>query len=55
MNDLVGVELPLKEGGDLRQVSQLKTIIKEIDEDAFVTVSGVHEVMGGRFKKRAIH
>ena len=24
MNDLVGVELPLKEEGDLRQVSQLK-------------------------------
>ena len=37
------------------EVAKLKTIIKEIDEEAFVTVSGVHEVMGGRFKKRAIH
>lgn len=37
------------------EVVKLKTIIDEIDEHAFVTISEVHEVMGGRIKKRAIH
>ncbi len=37
------------------EVSKLKNIIDEIDENAFVTISEVHEVMGGRIKKRAIH
>ena len=37
------------------EISKLKSIITEIDEDAFVTISSVHEVMGGRFKKKAIH
>lgn len=37
------------------EISKLKSIITEIDEDAFVAISSVHEVMGGRFKKRAIH
>jgi uncharacterized membrane-anchored protein YitT (DUF2179 family) len=37
------------------EISKLKSIIADIDEDAFVTISSVHEVMGGRFKKRAIH
>lgn len=37
------------------EVAKLKTIIDEIDENAFVTISEVHEVMGGTVKKRAIH
>jgi uncharacterized membrane-anchored protein YitT (DUF2179 family) len=37
------------------EVSKLKSILNEIDEEAFVTISSVDEVMGGRFKKRAIH
>ena len=37
------------------EISKLKSILNEIDENAFVTISSVHEVMGGRFKKRAIH
>lgn len=37
------------------EVAKLKVIIDEIDESAFVTISEVHEVMGGRVKKRAIH
>lgn len=37
------------------ELSKLKSIIDEIDEEAFVTVQDVHEVMGGRFKKNAIH
>ena len=37
------------------EIAKLKVIIDEIDEAAFVTISEVHEVMGGRIKKRAIH
>lgn len=37
------------------EVSKAKNIIDEVDENAFVTISEVHEVMGGRIKKRAIH
>jgi len=37
------------------EVAKLKSILNEIDDEAFVTISSVHEVMGGRFKKRAIH
>lgn len=37
------------------EIVKLKVIIDEIDPNAFVTISGVHEVMGGRVKKRAIH
>ena len=37
------------------EIAKLKSIIEEIDPNAFVTFSDVHEVMGGRFKKRAIH
>lgn len=37
------------------EVAKLKIIIDEIDDKAFVTISEVHEVMGGRLKKRAIH
>lgn len=37
------------------EISKLKSIIEDVDENAFVTFSNVHEVMGGAFKKRAIH
>ncbi|MFZ7101825.1 MAG: YitT family protein [Peptococcaceae bacterium] len=37
------------------ELAKLKNIINEIDPNAFVTISSVHEVMGGRFKKKAIH
>ena len=37
------------------EIVKLKNIIDEIDDTAFVTISDVHEVMGGRIKKRAIH
>jgi uncharacterized membrane-anchored protein YitT (DUF2179 family) len=37
------------------EISKLKTIIEDIDENAFVTIADVHEVMGGNFSKRAIH
>lgn len=37
------------------EIAKLKSIIEEKDPGAFVTFSDVHEVMGGRFKKRAIH
>ncbi|MHB8171064.1 MAG: YitT family protein [Thermincolia bacterium] len=37
------------------EISKLKTIISDIDDNAFVTFNDVHEVMGGRFKKKAIH
>lgn len=37
------------------EIAKLKSIIDEIDENAFVTINEVHDVMGGRFKKRAIH
>jgi uncharacterized membrane-anchored protein YitT (DUF2179 family) len=37
------------------EISKLKSIIEDVDENAFVTISDVHEVMGGGFKKRAIH
>jgi len=37
------------------EIAKLKNIIDEIDDSAFVTISEVHEVMGGRIKKRAIH
>ncbi|PKM47983.1 MAG: hypothetical protein CVV03_01070 [Firmicutes bacterium HGW-Firmicutes-8] len=37
------------------EIAKLKSIVAEIDPSAFVTFSDVHEVMGGRFKKKAIH
>ena len=37
------------------EIAKLKSIVAEIDSSAFVTFSDVHEVMGGRFKKKAIH
>jgi uncharacterized membrane-anchored protein YitT (DUF2179 family) len=37
------------------EVAKLKGIIDEIDENAFVTINDVHDVMGGNLKKKAIH
>ncbi|MFZ5753309.1 MAG: YitT family protein [Bacillota bacterium] len=37
------------------EIAKLKTIIDDVDPNAFVTISEVHEVMGGNFRKRAIH
>ena len=37
------------------EIAKLKTIIFEKDENAFVTIHEVHDVLGGRVKKRAIH
>lgn len=37
------------------EIAKLKSIIYEKDENAFVTVNEVHDVLGGKFKKRAIH
>ncbi|EIW15855.1 MULTISPECIES: YitT family protein [Pelosinus] len=37
------------------EIAKLKIIIQEIDENAFVTINEVHDVMGGKVKKRAIH
>ncbi|MDD4588123.1 MAG: YitT family protein, partial [Heliobacteriaceae bacterium] len=37
------------------EIGELKSIIDEIDENAFVTVSNINEVMGGVFKKKSMH
>lgn len=37
------------------EVDKLKAIVTEKDESAFVTITEVHDIMGGRFKKKAIH
>lgn len=37
------------------EVAKLKTIIQDLDENAFVTINDVTDVMGGKHKKRAIH
>jgi len=37
------------------EVAKLKAIVQEKDENAFVTINEVHDVMGGRVKKKAIH
>lgn len=37
------------------EIAKLKTIIYEKDETAFVTIHEVHDVLGGRVKKKAIH
>jgi len=37
------------------EIAKLKTIIDEIDENAFVTIHDVHEVFEGKLKKKAIH
>lgn len=37
------------------EVAKLKRIIQELDENAFVTINDVNDIMGGKHKKRAIH
>lgn len=37
------------------EIAKMKSIIFEKDPNAFVTIHEVHEVMGGRVNKRAIH
>ena len=37
------------------EIAKLKAIIDEIDPAAFVTIQDVHDVIGGRVKKKAIH
>ena len=37
------------------EVDKLKEIVLEKDESAFVTINAVHDIMGGRFKKKSIH
>jgi uncharacterized membrane-anchored protein YitT (DUF2179 family) len=37
------------------ELAKLRSVVSEIDPDAFVSIEHVTEVMGGRFRKRAIH
>lgn len=37
------------------EVDKLKAIVIDLDESAFVTINPVHDIIGGRFKKKAIH
>ncbi len=37
------------------EIAKLKAIIDDIDSNAFVIIQDVHDVIGGRVKKRAIH
>lgn len=37
------------------EVDKLKDIAMEKDENAFVTINVVHDIVGGRFKKKSIH
>jgi uncharacterized membrane-anchored protein YitT (DUF2179 family) len=37
------------------ELAKLRSIVNEIDKNAFVAIGNVHEVLGGRFKKKAIH
>lgn len=37
------------------ELATLKSLIEEIDENAFIAIEDVHEVLGGAFGKRAIH
>jgi len=37
------------------EVDKLKDIVEEKDDSAFVTITPVHDIVGGRFKKKAIH
>ena len=41
---------------DMSHMEQrLKDIALEKDETAFVTINPVHDIVGGRFKKKSIH
>ncbi|RAP73718.1 YitT family protein [Paenibacillus montanisoli] len=35
--------------------AKMKSIVQEVDPTAFLAVGNIHDVKGGRFKKRAIH
>ncbi|ASA26069.1 YitT family protein [Paenibacillus donghaensis] len=35
--------------------AKLKTIVEDWDSDAFVAIGNIHDVKGGRFKKKSIH
>jgi uncharacterized membrane-anchored protein YitT (DUF2179 family) len=35
--------------------AKLKTIVEDIDQSAFIAIGNIHDVKGGRFKKRDIH
>lgn len=35
--------------------AKLKSIVEEIDPTAFLAVGNIHDVKGGRFKKKSIH
>lgn len=37
------------------EIEKMKAIVMEKDDSAFVTINEVHDIMGGRFKKKAIH
>ena len=37
------------------EVDKLKEVVLDKDENAFVTINAVHDIIGGRFKKKAIH
>ncbi|BAF59129.1 uncharacterized conserved protein [Pelotomaculum thermopropionicum SI] len=37
------------------ELAKLKNIVLEIDPNAFLAIEEVHDVLGGRFSKRAIH
>ena len=34
------------------EVDKLKEIVLDIDESAFVTINAVHDIVGGRFKRK---
>ncbi len=35
--------------------AKLKSIVQELDSQAFVAIGNIHDVKGGRFKKKDIH
>jgi uncharacterized membrane-anchored protein YitT (DUF2179 family) len=37
------------------EISKMRGIINDFDENAFVTIHDVSDVMGGKHKKQAIH
>lgn len=37
------------------EISKIRSIVNEKDENAFVTINDVADVMGGKYRKRAIH
>lgn len=37
------------------ELEKLKEIVSENDENAFVTINAVHDIIGGRLQKRSIH